>query len=562
MDDSAARAAVARSDAGVCGLACARERSGRAVALQSLAQRGQDAHHRHPPDQELRRREAAARRACSGAVAAGPGAGDVLRRARLAAPRPGLDEIAVVTADRVAESAAARQRRARCFTTPARPARPRPPTIGIRHALAARLRARAAGARRHAAARPGRGGRACSSAPTPHPVAIVPDRHGTGTNAPAALARRTPSRPASARTASTATSAGARAAGIEPRGRPPGSLMLDVDTPDDLAELPAASRSCRGHAPLTRGALRQLDRVPGRGGAGRRAARLSGHGSPRSPACPRCGRGDDLAALLAAAAPATSAAGDVLVVAHKVVSKAEGRMRALADDRAGRARRGARRGAGQGPAPGPGGARRDACAAAGRARRADLRDPARLRVRERRRRPVEHRATATRWCCCPRTPTPRHARCARRLPGARPAVVVSRLLRPPLAAGPDRRGASAPRAWWRSTTGAGRARTPAARELRGHRDRAWPTPLAGAADLARAKDSRRAGGASCAGWSGRDRRTTGPGAAALRRAAPRGRGPRFADGAVAYACAGDLVRRAATGALVDLVTAPRALGAL
>jgi coenzyme F420-0:L-glutamate ligase / coenzyme F420-1:gamma-L-glutamate ligase len=40
--------------------------------------------------------------------------------------------------------------------------------------------------------------------------------------------------------------------------------------------------------------------------------------------------GDDLAALIAAAAPADLGAGDVLVVAHKVVSKAEGRVRELA----------------------------------------------------------------------------------------------------------------------------------------------------------------------------------------------------------------------------------------
>ena len=39
--------------------------------------------------------------------------------------------------------------------------------------------------------------------------------------------------------------------------------------------------------------------------------------------------GDDLAALIAAVAPAGLGAGDVLVVAHKVVSKAEGRVRLL-----------------------------------------------------------------------------------------------------------------------------------------------------------------------------------------------------------------------------------------
>ena len=44
---------------------------------------------------------------------------------------------------------------------------------------------------------------------------------------------------------------------------------------------------------------------------------------------PDVGPGDDLAALIAAAAPADLAGGDVLVVAHKVVSKAEGRVRSL-----------------------------------------------------------------------------------------------------------------------------------------------------------------------------------------------------------------------------------------
>ena len=41
------------------------------------------------------------------------------------------------------------------------------------------------------------------------------------------------------------------------------------------------------------------------------------------------GAGDDLAALLAAAAPPDLAEDDVLVIAHKVVSKAEGRVRSL-----------------------------------------------------------------------------------------------------------------------------------------------------------------------------------------------------------------------------------------
>jgi coenzyme F420-0:L-glutamate ligase/coenzyme F420-1:gamma-L-glutamate ligase len=50
------------------------------------------------------------------------------------------------------------------------------------------------------------------------------------------------------------------------------------------------------------------------------------------PGLPEIGLGDDLAALLlAAVAPEALRAGDVLVVAHKVVSKAEGRVVVLAD---------------------------------------------------------------------------------------------------------------------------------------------------------------------------------------------------------------------------------------
>ncbi|HYP47312.1 MAG TPA: coenzyme F420-0:L-glutamate ligase [Thermoleophilaceae bacterium] len=47
------------------------------------------------------------------------------------------------------------------------------------------------------------------------------------------------------------------------------------------------------------------------------------------PGLPAIEPGDDLAAMLSAAAPADLAGGDVLVVAHKVVSKAEGRVRRL-----------------------------------------------------------------------------------------------------------------------------------------------------------------------------------------------------------------------------------------
>jgi coenzyme F420-0:L-glutamate ligase / coenzyme F420-1:gamma-L-glutamate ligase len=47
------------------------------------------------------------------------------------------------------------------------------------------------------------------------------------------------------------------------------------------------------------------------------------------PSLPAIAPGDDLAALIASAAPADLTDGDVVVVAHKVVSKAEGRVRRL-----------------------------------------------------------------------------------------------------------------------------------------------------------------------------------------------------------------------------------------
>ena len=89
---------------------------------------------------------------------------------------------------------------------------------------------------------------------------IVPDRHGTGTNAlvlsppdaiapsfgPGSLARHV---------------AAAEQAGVPHSVEDVPGLALDVDTPADLAELIAELELRRGQAPSTRGALRQLDRA-------------------------------------------------------------------------------------------------------------------------------------------------------------------------------------------------------------------------------------------------------------------------------------------------------------
>jgi 2-phospho-L-lactate guanylyltransferase len=90
-------------------------------------------------------------------------------------------------------------------------------------------------------------------------VTIVPDRHGEGTNAllltlPAAI------EPAFGPGSLERHRAAAQAAGAGHRVEGVASLALDVDTPEDLAELREALAGRHGQAPMTRGALRQIDR--------------------------------------------------------------------------------------------------------------------------------------------------------------------------------------------------------------------------------------------------------------------------------------------------------------
>lgn len=91
-------------------------------------------------------------------------------------------------------------------------------------------------------------------------AAIVPDRHGEGTNAllmspPAAL------EPSFGPGSLERHLEAARAAGLEHRVEEVESLMHDVDTPEDLVALAEALDGRRGVAPRTRGALRQFDRL-------------------------------------------------------------------------------------------------------------------------------------------------------------------------------------------------------------------------------------------------------------------------------------------------------------
>ena len=98
---------------------------------------------------------------------------------------------------------------------------------------------------------------------------IVPDRAGTGTNA---LLLRPPDafEPSFGPGSLERHLKAATEAGLRFRVEGVRSLMHDVDTPDDLADLGALLDERRGVAPRTRGALNQLDRSKACGPTARR----------------------------------------------------------------------------------------------------------------------------------------------------------------------------------------------------------------------------------------------------------------------------------------------------
>jgi 2-phospho-L-lactate guanylyltransferase len=180
---------------------------------------------------------------------------------------PGLDAVAVVTSDRVAESAALGER-VQVLRDTEQAGQSEAALIGIRYAQAA--------AYERVLLVPGD-----TPLVDPHdvgalleldsPVAIVPDRHGTGTNA-LLLAPPDVIAPSFGPGSFDRHVAAARDAAVEYAVARISALMFDVDTPDDLADLSAALDERRGQAASTRGALRQLDRSRARASAARVAS--------------------------------------------------------------------------------------------------------------------------------------------------------------------------------------------------------------------------------------------------------------------------------------------------
>jgi 2-phospho-L-lactate guanylyltransferase len=91
-------------------------------------------------------------------------------------------------------------------------------------------------------------------------VVIVPDRHGTGTNA-LMIAPPDAFEPSFGPESLARHLSAAQEAGLTHSVEEVSSLLYDVDTADDLAVLATLLDDRRACAPLTRGALRQLDRL-------------------------------------------------------------------------------------------------------------------------------------------------------------------------------------------------------------------------------------------------------------------------------------------------------------
>jgi 2-phospho-L-lactate/phosphoenolpyruvate guanylyltransferase len=173
---------------------------------------------------------------------------------------PGIDSVVVVTADRVAESAALGER-VLVLRDTEQAGQSAAAAIGIDYAQAQRFERVLLVPGDTPLLDPGEVATLLRSAlERGLGAVIVPDRHGEGTNAlvlspPDAIA------PAFGAGSLERHSAAAASAGVTYAVEQVPTLALDVDTGQDLELLTATLETRRGQAPSTRGALRQLDRL-------------------------------------------------------------------------------------------------------------------------------------------------------------------------------------------------------------------------------------------------------------------------------------------------------------
>jgi 2-phospho-L-lactate guanylyltransferase len=199
-------------------------------------------------------------------AALGTGARQALARAMfsdvLASLRrvPGLEAIVVVTADRLAE-ATARGEGVEVIEDTRQAGQSPAAQLGIEHALAQDFARVLLVPGDTPLLDPGEvAGLLRRSAESGLGLVVVPDRHGSGTNA-LLLSPPQAIEPAFGPDSRERHVALAAAAGVSCAVETVPTLSLDVDTGQDLELLVATLESRRGHAPSTRGALRQLDRA-------------------------------------------------------------------------------------------------------------------------------------------------------------------------------------------------------------------------------------------------------------------------------------------------------------
>ncbi len=169
---------------------------------------------------------------------------------------PGLDSVVVVTADRVAEAAALGER-VHVLKDTEQTGQSAAALIGIRYAQESGFAQVLLVPGDTPLLDPGEvAGLLRRSDPG---VVIVPDRHGEGTNA-LLLTPPDAIEPSFGPGSCERHAAAASAAGVSCTVERVPTLSLDIDTGQDLEVLVALLEGRRGHAPSTRGALRQLDR--------------------------------------------------------------------------------------------------------------------------------------------------------------------------------------------------------------------------------------------------------------------------------------------------------------